>query len=148
MGAPKTYFDQYDGVSFPETAHPQKPEGKTTWHRSGEFRQYNLWGKDPNEDPAFANDLRRHYAACVSYTDAQVGKIIEELKRTGADKNTIIVLWGDHGWHLGEHAIWGKHSLFEESLHSPLIIHYPGMENQGAKTEAIVENIRYFSDFV
>ena len=54
--------------------------------------------------------------------DAQVGKILAELKRTGADKNTIVVLWGDHGWHLGEHAIWGKHSLFEESLRSPLIV--------------------------
>ena len=67
----------------------------------------------------------------MSYADAQVGKILAELKRTGADANTIVVLWGDHGWHLGEHAIWGKHSLFEESLHSPLIIYYPGMKHKG-----------------
>ncbi|SIR29871.1 iduronate 2-sulfatase [Maribacter ulvicola] len=144
FGAPKSYFDSYTGVEFPPIEHPKKPEGKTTWHNSSEFRQYNLWKKDPNKDKAFAEEVRRHYAACVSYADAQVGKIIAELKRTGADKNTIVVLWGDHGWHLGEHAIWGKHSLFEESLHSPLIIHYPGMERKGATTDAIVETLDIF----
>ncbi len=73
-----------------------------------------------------------------------MGKILAELKRTGADENTIVVIWGDHGWHLGEYAIWGKHSLFEESLHSPLIIHYPGMKHKGANTEAIVETLDIF----
>ena len=106
--------------------------------------KYNRWGKDTNEDAVFADEVRRHYAACVSYADAQVGKVLAELKRAGADKNTIVVLWGDHGWHLGEHAIWGKHSLFEESLHSPMIIHYPGMEFQGSKTNAIVETLDIF----
>lgn len=144
FGAPKAYLDHYEGVKLPAIAHPAQPEGKTTWHRSGEFMNYNLWGKNPNEDAAFADEVRRHYAACVSYADAQVGKVLAELKRTGADKNTIVVLWGDHGWHLGEHAIWGKHSLFEESLHSPMIIHYPGMNQQGAKTDAIVETLDVF----
>lgn len=144
FGAPKTYLDLYDGVQFPDIKYPEKPNGRTTWHESGEFRQYNLWDSDPNEDAEFAHALRLHYAACVSYADAQVGKILEELKRSGADKNTIVVLWGDHGWHLGEHAIWGKHTLFEESLHSPLIIHYPGMQLQGAKTEATVQTLDLF----
>ena len=144
FGAPKYYYDKYDGIKLPAIEHPQKPEGKTTWHASSEFMKYNRWGKNPNEDEAFADDVRRHYAACVSYADAQVGKVIAELKRTGADKNTIIVLWGDHGWHLGEQAIWGKHSLFEESLHSPLIIHYPGMKHKGSSTDAIVESLDIF----
>ena len=144
FGAPKSYFDRYEGVKLPVIEHPQKPEGKTTWHGSDEFMKYNRWGKDPNSDTDFADEVRRHYAACVSYADAQVGKIIAELKQTGADKNTIVVLWGDHGWHLGEHAIWGKHSLFEESLHSPLIIHYPGMNSKGSKTDAIVETLDIF----
>ena len=144
FGAPKSYYDRYEGVKLPAIAHPQIPEGKTTWHRSGEFMKYNRWGKDPNKDAVFADDVRRHYAACVSYADAQVGKILTELKRSGADKRTIVVLWGDHGWHLGEHAIWGKHSLFEESLHSPMIIHYPGMEHEGSKTNAIVETLDIF----
>ncbi len=144
FGAPKKYYDRYNVVELPEIKHPQKPKERTTWHGSGEFMKYNRWGKNPNEDANFANEVRRHYAACVSYADAQVGKILAELKRTGADKNTIVVLWGDHGWHLGEHAIWGKHSLFEESLHAPLIIHYPAMENKGANTNAIVETVDIF----
>ena len=144
FGAPKKYYDLYEGVKLPEIKHSQKPEGITTWHASGEFMKYNRWGKDPNTDAEFAKEVRRHYAASVSYADAQVGKVLAELKRTGADKNTIVLLWGDHGWHLGEHAIWGKHSLFEESLHSPMIIHYPGMKQQGEKTNTIVETLDVF----
>ncbi|WP_255449752.1 sulfatase [Seonamhaeicola sediminis] len=144
FGAPKSYYDRYEGVNLPVIKHPQKPEGKTTWHGSSEFMGYNRWGKNPNTDTVFANDVRRHYAACVSYADAQVGKVLSELKRTGADKNTIVVLWGDHGWHLGEHAIWGKHSLFEESLHAPLIIHYPEMTHKGTNTNAVVETLDIF----
>ncbi len=144
FGAPKSYYDLYNEVELPAIQQAQKPEGQTTWHRSGEFNNYNLWGKNPNADAEFADEVRRHYAACVSYADAQVGKIMNELKRTGADKNTIVVLWGDHGWHLGEHAIWGKHSLFEESLHSPLIIHYPGMQQAGNSTNAMVETLDIF----
>lgn len=144
FGAPKSYFDLYEGVELPEIEHPQKPDGKTTWHPSNEFMKYNRWGKDPNQDAAFAEAVRRHYAACVSYADAQVGKVLSTLERTGAAENTIVILWGDHGWHLGEHAIWGKHSLFEESLHSPLILHYPKMKTKNQSTNAIVETLDVF----
>ena len=144
FGAPKNYYDHYANVSLPKIKYPEKPHGKTTWHASGEFMKYNRWGKDPNTDRAFADEVRRHYAAAVSYADAQVGKILAALKQSGVDKNTIVVLWGDHGWHLGEHAIWGKHSLFEEALHAPLIIHYPGMKNSGSQTEALVETLDLF----
>ncbi|MCF7567182.1 sulfatase [Sabulilitoribacter arenilitoris] len=144
FGAPKAYLDKYEDIEFPEVNHNQKPIGRTTWHKSGEFNQYNKWDKDPNTDSEFAEEIRRHYAACVSYADAQVGKVLAELKRTGADKNTIVVLWGDHGWHLGEHAIWGKHSLFEESLHAPLIIHDPRVKQNGFKTNAMVETLDIF----
>ena len=144
FGAPKTYYDQYKNIDFPKIAHPRKPKGKTTWHGSGEFMKYNRWGKNPNKDSIFALEIRKHYAACVSYADAQVGKIMHELKRTGQDKNTIVVLWGDHGWHLGEHSIWGKHSLFEESLHSPMIISYPGLQKKGANTKAVVATLDIF----
>ena len=144
FGAPRKYLDLYKDVKMPAVAHAVKPEGKTTWHKSGEFKQYNSWGLDPNEDEAFSEEVRRHYAACVSYADAQIGKIIAKLKKTGADKNTVVVLWGDHGWHLGEHAIWGKHSLFEESLHSPLIVYYPGMKKRSNKTDKVVETLDIF----
>ena len=144
FGAPKKYLDLYDGVTLPEIQHPQKPQGISTWHNSGEFMKYKRWGREPNTDLAFADSIRRHYAACVSYADYHVGQILAELKKTGADKNTIIVLWGDHGWHLGEHAIWGKHSLYEESLHSPLIIYYPKIQQPGIKTNGIVETCDIF----
>ncbi|WP_422348539.1 sulfatase [Flagellimonas sp.] len=144
FGAPKSYLELYDSIKLPRPEHSHKPVGKTTWHSSGEFMKYNRWDKDPNKDETFAEEVRKHYAACISYVDAQIGKVLRELKRTGADKNTVVVLWGDHGWHLGEHAIWGKHSLFEESLRAPLIVHYPGMENANTNTKAIVETIDIF----
>ena len=144
FGAPAKYLAAYQGVELPAIPHPLKPSGKTTWHGSGEFMKYNRWKRNPNQDAEFASEVRRHYAACVSYADAQVGKIIERLRGKGLDRNTIVVLWGDHGWHLGEHAIWGKHSLFEESLHSPLIIAYPGMPSPGVATRSMVETIDVF----
>lgn len=144
FGAPAKYMTPYADAELPPIAHPEKPSGKSTWHRSGEFRRYNLWGKDPNEDDDFATDVRKHYAACISYADAQVGRILQRLEQSGRANNTIVVLWGDHGWHLGEHAIWGKHSLFEESLRSPLIIRYPKMADPGAKSDAVVESIAIY----
>ncbi|WP_223552263.1 sulfatase [Aestuariivivens sp. NBU2969] len=144
FGAPKSYYDLYKDVTLPPIPHPEKPERQTTWHQSGEFMKYDRWGKDPNTDPIFAEEVRRHYAACVSYADDQVGKILKALKQSGAHKNTIVVLWGDHGWHLGEHAIWGKHSLFEESLHSPLIIYDPTNEKKNQNISSIVETLDIF----
>ena len=144
FGAPAKYLELYKDVVLPATPHPTKPEGKTTWHKSGEFMKYNRWGKDPNTDAAFALEVRRHYAACVSYADAQVGRIIAKLDELGLRESTVIVLWGDHGWHLGEHAIWGKHALFEESLRSPLIVSYPGLAQPGVATSGLVETLDLF----
>ncbi|WP_297086486.1 sulfatase [uncultured Draconibacterium sp.] len=143
FGAPARYMSYYKDVELPAIQHPEKPEGNTTWHASGEFMKYKRWGKDPREDLKFADEVRRHYAACVSYADHHVGMILDALKESGADKNTIVVLWGDHGWHLGEHAIWGKHSLFEEALHSPLIIYNPESGNAGNR-KVIVETADIF----
>jgi len=144
FGAPRKYLDMYHGVELPPIPHPKKPSGKTTWHGSGEFMKYNRWKRNPNSDADFATEVRRHYAACVSYADAQVGRVLNRLKTSGEADNTIIVLWGDHGWHLGEHAIWGKHALFEESLHSPLIIACPDMPKPGERSQSMVETIDVF----
>lgn len=141
FGAPKRYLDRYEGVELPPIPHPEKPEGRTTWHGSGEFMKYDRGGRDPRSDAEFAEELRRHYAACVSYADAQVGRIVAALEDEGLADDTVIVLWGDHGWHLGEHAVWGKHTLFEESLLAPLIIVAPGMDKRGAASRAVVESV-------
>ena len=141
FGAPQKYHVLYEDVTLPATAHPSKPSGKTTWHGSGEFMKYNRWGRNPNSDATFALDVRKAYAACVSYADAQVGKLLSRLEQLGQRENTIVVLWGDHGWHLGEHAIWGKHSLFEESLHSPMIISAPTVKKPGKPANAMVETL-------
>ncbi len=144
FGAPAKYLKPYVNAELPPTPHPTKPEGKTTWHGSSEFMKYNRWNRNPNTDAEFAIEVRKHYAACVSYADAQVGRLLERLQQAGAAENTIVILWGDHGWHLGEHAIWGKHALFEESLRSPLIISYRGISKPGEPTDSMVETLDLF----
>ena len=135
----------YKDAELPPIPHPNKPDRKTTWHRSGEFfGQYNHHGKDPREDAEYADEVRRHYAACVTYADKHVGDIMKTLEDSGKADNTIVVLWGDHGWHLGEHGIWGKHCLFEEALRSPLIIRYPEMKNPGERSDSIVSTLDIF----
>lgn len=144
FGAPRKYRDLYDGIDLPATPHPNRPSGRTTWHRSGEFMKYDRFGRDPNGDPEFAMRVRRHYAACVSYADAHVGRLMAALQQSPAATNTIVVLWGDHGWHLGEHGIWGKHALFEESLRSPLIVVAPTISSAGMASDSVVETIDLF----
>lgn len=144
FGAPARYLQKYAEVRLPAIPHPSRPAERSTWHRSPEFMKYHRWGKDPNADPDFATEVRKHYAACVSYADAQVGRILAELDRLGLRDQTIVVLWGDHGWHLGEHGVWGKHTLFEESLRAPLIIAGPGIQKPGQATRSIVETIDIF----
>ena len=84
-----------------------------------------------------AHTLIRGYYACVSYTDAQIGKLLAALKDLELDKNTIVVLWGDHGWNLGDHQMWCKHCNFASSLQVPLMIKVPGVK--GKRTDAITE---------
>ncbi|MCA9191667.1 MAG: sulfatase [Planctomycetales bacterium] len=144
FGAPAKYMEPYVDVTLPTIAHPDKPTGRSTWHASSEFMKYNRWQRNPNEDAEFATQVRKHYAACVSFADAQVGKLLDQLKQLGMWENTIVVLWGDHGWHLGEHAIWGKHALFEESLRSPLIIRIPNESHPNQELDAVVETLDIF----
>ena len=86
-----------------------------------------------------ARRLKHGYYAAVSYMDAQMGRVLDELDRLGLRNNTIIILWGDHGWKLGEHDAWCKHSNVENDTWAPLILSVPGMKTAGKHTDALVE---------
>jgi len=134
FAAPKRYWDLYDkdSIHLPENYHVPMNAPKIAIHSWGELRAYaDVPPKGPLDDE-MARTLIHGYYACVSYTDAQIGKLLDELDRLGIANNTVIVLWGDHGWNLGEHTLWCKHCTFETSMHTPLIVSAPGF--QKAKT--------------
>ena len=83
--------------------------------------------------------LRHGYLASTSYVDAQVGKVLEELEELGLADDTIVVVWGDHGWHLGDLALFGKHTPYEASLRSTLLVRAPGVTRPGSSSRALVE---------
>src|SRR5690606_23644153 len=131
FNAPKKYWDLYDEESLPLSPVPRIPTNvnSKSLHNSSEFNQYRLGEekaslKKPLSD-AYARTLVHGYYASVSYIDAQVGKVIAALKEADLYENSLIVVWGDHGFHLGDQLIWGKHTLFEPSLKSVLIIKSP-----------------------
>jgi iduronate 2-sulfatase len=147
FAAPKRWFDLHDPARIPAlpAAAAAKPTWPSGWHASNELRRnYGSSGRDPDTDPAFARELRRAYAASVSYVDAQVGRVLDALKALDPSGNTIVVVWSDHGFLLGEHAIWGKHCLYEESLRSPLLIRAPGLRAPGAKAAQLTETVDVF----
>ncbi|MFI3267321.1 MAG: sulfatase [Rikenellaceae bacterium] len=147
FSAPKKYWDMYKSEDVELSANRDVPQGvdEVFLHNSGEFAyQYThpekaKMGKILSEE--YSRDLRHAYFAAMSYTDAQVGKVMDKLKELGLDKNTVVVVWGDHGWHLGDHTMWGKHSTFERSLNSTFIVSTPDMEQKGAKTDALVATV-------
>ena len=138
---PKKYWDIYDPeqIELAEVTSPPTGSPSVALHNS-----YELRNRDGVPDNAPISDsLSRHllhgYYACVSYIDAHIGKILDELERLGLSENTIIMLWGDHGWHLGEHGIWGKATLYDISTRAPLIVSAPGMKARGKQSDALVE---------
>ena len=142
--APKKYWDLYDRDKIELAKWQKAPIGTPdiAMHTWGELKSYS----DINPaimptgilDEQKQRELIHGYMASVSYTDAQIGKLIDELKNQGVAENTIIVLWGDHGWHLGDHNLWCKHSNFEQATRSPLIFAAPG-EKAGQKNSFPVE---------
>ncbi|MCA9031503.1 MAG: sulfatase [Planctomycetaceae bacterium] len=140
--APQKYWDLYDHskIQLPENYHAPKDAPAESIHSSGELRAYaGIPEKGPVSDET-ARNLIHGYYACVSYTDAQIGKLLDELDRLNLSDNTIVVLWGDHGWNLGEHTLWCKHSCYETSLHIPLIVRAPGID-AGQRRTQLIESI-------
>ncbi|MBN2513774.1 MAG: sulfatase [Sedimentisphaerales bacterium] len=138
FNAPKKYYDLYDPSTI-ELADNRyglahKPED---CRNSNEITRYSRIDGWPDREH-FHRQARHAYYACVSYVDALIGRLLNELKTLGLDDNTIVVLWGDHGWLLGEHHFWGKHNTLNETLRVPLIIRAPGYQ-KNARTRALVE---------
>ena len=139
--APKKYWDMYPANEVPVASNRQPPKdasrfSSTNW---GHPRTYTDFPNKGEPSPQLVVELTRGYAACVSYVDAQVGRVLDELDRLGLRDNTIVILWGDHGWHIGENHIWGKATNFELSTRAPLIVSDPRMKAPGGKTKALVE---------
>jgi len=144
--SPKKYWDLYNREDMPvaefqdhalnsQAFSYQYPGELTNYTGVKEFAKFD---KNDNNEFKLAiykqKELLHAYYAAVSYTDAQVGILLNTLEKLGTLKNTIIVLWGDHGWHLGDHDMWGKHTNYEQATKAPLIIAAPGLKRGQSKS--------------
>ncbi|MEO7600235.1 MAG: sulfatase, partial [Opitutus sp.] len=143
FAAPKKWFGLHPASEIPVPAVTAQPAEPSSWHPSDELRKNyaDAAGRDPATSAGYAMELRRAYRAATSYVDDQVGKLMQALHELDLDDRTIVVVWSDHGYLLGEHAIWGKHSLYENALRSPLIVRSPGLNRRGAVSDALVEAV-------
>jgi arylsulfatase A-like enzyme len=139
--APKKYFDLYPAETIQLPPNHRAPDGgpRVAFPRPEEPRAYKDVPKDGPIPDARQRELIRAYRACVSYVDAMVGQVVDELDRLGLRDRTVISLFGDHGWHLGENAVWGKMTNFEAGTLAPLIVSAPGQSHPGARTTALAE---------
>ncbi|MFW2386595.1 MAG: sulfatase [Akkermansiaceae bacterium] len=144
FAAPKRYWDLYQREKFevPDRALPEgSPEiAFTKWN---ELRSYQGVPKEGDLSDELTRELKHGYAACVSFADAQVGKVMAELERLGLREDTIVVLWGDHGYKLGDHGLWCKHTNLELDTRVPFVVSAPGFE-KGKRSKALVEMVDVF----
>jgi iduronate 2-sulfatase len=142
--APKKYWDLYDRskIVVPSRDRPDNSPDLafTEW---GELRNYQGVPQKGDLSDEFTKTLIHGYRACVSYIDAQLGRVLEELEKEGIRDETLIVLWGDHGWKLGDYGDWCKHTNFELDTHVPLIYSGPGVP-KGKRSKALVEYVDIF----
>ena len=130
--APKKYWDMYDRNEISMAEYRKEASGSPSYayHTWGELKNYSdiPTGKSVVLKDAKQLELIHGYYACVSYMDAQLGKVLDKLESTGLIENTVICLWGDHGWHLGDHGMWAKHSNFEQATKVPMMVVAPGFK--------------------
>jgi arylsulfatase A-like enzyme len=140
FAAPSKYWDLYERKTLPLALNPYLAEDASPYALS-DYSELRSYGDFPDAGPmpeAKAREAVHGYYAATSYTDAQVGKVLDQLQRLNLGRNTVVVLWGDHGWHLGEQGYWGKTTNFEICVRAPLIVRAPQVKG-GAKTRALVE---------
>ncbi|MEM1354073.1 MAG: sulfatase [Planctomycetota bacterium] len=151
--APKKYWDLYDADTLLLAENRFRPrEAPRALRGSSEYRSYFLGELRPGTD-RFHRTMRHGYLASVSYIDAQVGRMLQTLDKLGLADNTIVVFWGDHGFHLGEHDFWGKHNTLEHAARVPLIIRLPRSINPpdaatGGQAVGIVESVDIFPTLI
>ena len=134
--APKAYFDLYDPNDF---TVPQSSEAYLNSLPKPAAKSVRSKKEQVDLDPALAKKIKHAYYATTSFMDAQIGRVLDKLKETGLDKNTIVVFTSDHGYHLGEHGHWQKQTLFEDATRVPLIFSGPGILKNQPAVEAPVE---------
>lgn len=142
FNAPGQFWDLYDRSDFSLAPFRERASGSPSlaYHNSSELRGGYTGIPASGELPeAQQLELIHAYYAATSYIDHLVGMLMTKLDQLGVTQNTMVVLWGDHGWHLGDHQLWCKHSNFEEATRTPLIIHYPGQAHQGEQCPSPVE---------
>ncbi|CAI8349901.1 MAG: Arylsulfatase [Opitutia bacterium UBA7350] len=152
--APKQYWDLYEAVAFEPHSLRERPEGSPEYHhqpgwelRNGSYSGVPLLSEGGNLPDETAISLIHGYYACVSFIDAQLGKLLDALEATGEADNTIIVLWSDHGYHLGDHGMWCKHTNYEQSTRVPLMVVDPRDPEylEGVSASASVELVDIFA---
>lgn len=143
FSAPQKYWDLYDRneISMPVNPLPTEDAPEYAVHNSKELRGYTDIPETGDLSGEKIRELRHGYYASISYIDAMTGRLIEELERLNLRDDTIVVLWSDHGFHLGECGLWAKTTNFELDTRIPLIISIPGQKTAGEQTEAIVESV-------
>lgn len=150
FSCPQKYWDLYPEaeIKLPTSAHAPFDAPQVALHDSYELRSY---AGMPPEGPISHKDalaLIRGYRASVSYVDAQIGRVLTELDRLGLTQNTIVVLWGDNGYHLGENGLWTKMTNYEAGTRVPLMIRAPGVTLPGTRSDALVELIDIYPTLV
>jgi iduronate 2-sulfatase len=144
--APRRYWDLYDPAGLPMPVIRSAPEGAPSYAATngGELRNYSdMTGKGPIDDPTTRHLIHGYYAA-TSYVDAQIGKVIDALDRLDMMDRTIVVLWGDHGWHLGDHGMWCKHTNYEQAARIPVIVVAPDGD-RGRSSGAMIETVDIYA---
>lgn len=152
FAVPKKYWDMYDPENMPLATNQEIPEGAPLFSMNSmyELRGYDGFAHIGHPASLFRMSedtmriLRQGYYASVSYVDAQIGDLIAHMKKLGIYENTIIVIWGDHGWKLGDHNSWGKMTNYNIDLKVPVIIRTPNHKNRGIETSALIELVDLF----
>ena len=144
--APRKYWDLYDRSKLPMAEYTLPPDGAPPYAGKtiGELNQYKPVPQNPPLSEELQRTLIHGYYASMSYMDSQVGRVLAEVDSLGLDKNTIIVLWGDHGYHLGDHGTWTKHTNYEQANRIPIVVVDPGVTRPGSSSKALIETVDLF----